>query len=221
MNSFDATEITLKILSCIYRSQERYGTYLIASVLCGKRNKKVEEFGLDKLSTFGIVTDFTSAQVKAIIHELLRCGLIFRSTEHKNLKISDTGKKFLKQKYKLEFPISILENAKSELFSHKLLLSHLSTLMYWQKGMDVSRIAKYKKLKESTIEDHLSNLVFHGKITDISRFVPKEKEYLIKNVLLGFIDNQQRLKVIKDKLPPEITYGQIKIVIAKYSKIIT
>src|SRR3990167_6182327 len=125
-NTFDATEITLKILSCIYRSGEKYGASLISSTLCGRKNKKIEEFGLNKLSTFGIVSDYSPDGVRAIIYEMMRLGLVYRSTEHKNLIISDRGKKFIKLKQKLSLPNKILEDAKTPLFCRKLLITHLA-----------------------------------------------------------------------------------------------
>lgn len=214
---FDATEITLKILSSIYRSEEKYGVYLIAAALCGRRNKKIEEFKLDKLSTFGIVSDFTVNQIRAIIFELLRRDLIYRSTEHSNLKLTDKGKQYIKLKPKLILPKKILDDARTGIFSKRLLTTHFGTLALLQKGLKIPEIAKMRNLKETTIEDHISDLVFHHKIRDISLIVSKDKEQLIRTVLTGTHDNL-KLKAIKEKLPPDISYGQIKIVLALYNK---
>lgn len=215
--TFDAKEITLKILSCIYRAEEKYGAYLIASTLCGKKNKKIEEYGLDKLTTFGIVSDFKTYEVRAIIYDLLHKRFILRSTEHGNLKLTVKGKQFLKGKPPFLLPKKILENVQWSIFSKRILATHLGTLTLWQKGLKTSEIAEIRHLKETTIEEHFSDLVFHDRIIDISSIVPIEKEIQIKRVLA---ENQEnlRLKQVKKYLPPDITYGQIKIVTAMFLK---
>src|SRR3989339_1327679 len=97
-DTFDASIIALKILSCIYRVRERAGASLIASILSGSSSKKVKEFGFDKLTTFGIVKDFNEKQIIAIIHYLMYLGLLKRSFRYKTLVLTEKGKLFLKEK---------------------------------------------------------------------------------------------------------------------------
>lgn len=215
--TFNARELTLKILSCIYRAEEKYGSYLIAATLCGADSNKVKAFGLDKLSTYGIVDDLSINQVQAVIYYLMHLGFIFRSTDHGNLKLTDKGKQFLKQRPPLSLPTKILEDAKSTLFAKKLFPTHLATLTLWQRGLSVFEIASTRKFKETTIEGHLADLVYHQKITDISRLVSPENEKLIQEVLDKNPD--QKFKKIKEQLPATISYGQIKIVLAFQEKL--
>lgn len=208
----DITEISLKILSCIYRAEEKYGAYLIAGTLCGSSSKKTKEFGLDKLSTYGIVSDFTTGQVIKCIHYLMYKGLLRRSTEHGNLTITSFGKRFIKTKPTLLIPANYLTKAMESMFSDKLLPTHLETWGMWEQGKQIEQIAKTRGLQLSTIESHMADLIYHHKIEDVTRLISPEKAELIKGVVAN--NPQARLKEIKDELPETITYGEIRVMIA-------
>ena len=211
MTLVDISILTLKILSAVYRSQEKYGAYLIASSLCGHANKKVQVFGLDKISTFGIVTDMTVDQVVIVIEYCLHIGLLYRSTDHTNLKLSVNGKLFLKNKPTLTIPQQILDQAKKQLFAPKLLPTHLASLRLWQSGKDVPEIASIRDFKVSTVETHLADLVYHHQITDIARCLSAEQLTTITK--LHKTNPATRLREIKEQFP-DLTYGQIRIALA-------
>jgi len=66
----DITIESQKIFSCILRMKERFGTTLIAEVLRGSKNKKVLELGFDKLSTYGIIKQYTVKEIRDLINVL-------------------------------------------------------------------------------------------------------------------------------------------------------
>lgn len=66
----DITIEAQKIFSCIFRMKERFGTSLIAEVLRGSKNKKVLDLGLDKLSTYGIIKQYTVKEIRDLINVL-------------------------------------------------------------------------------------------------------------------------------------------------------
>lgn len=210
--TFDASTLTLKIISCIYRAEEKYGAYVIASILCGKLNKKVQTLGLEKLSTFDIVKDLSTQQLIAVIHYLMYLNLIFRSTEHNNLKLTIAGKQFLKNKPTLVIPQKIVDDVRTPLFAQKLLPTHLETFALWQQSKTIAEIAAQRNFKETTIEGHITDLIYHQKIENIYNFVDNDTEQLIRAVLKK--NPIKRLKDIKLLLPENISYGQIKIVLA-------
>ncbi|HWQ76963.1 MAG TPA: DNA helicase RecQ [Syntrophomonas sp.] len=70
---FEVTDVTIaaqKIFSCIMRMHEQYGMIMIASVLKGSRNKRILELRLDKLSTYGIMSDMTQQAIVDLMHML-------------------------------------------------------------------------------------------------------------------------------------------------------
>jgi ATP-dependent DNA helicase RecQ len=72
----DITIEAQKIFSCIVRLKEGYGTTLIAQVLKGSKNKKLLALGCDRLSTYGIMSEYTEKEIKDIINILVADGYL-------------------------------------------------------------------------------------------------------------------------------------------------
>ncbi|MDW8800568.1 DNA helicase RecQ [Clostridium sp. A1-XYC3] len=76
----ELTDITIeaqKIFSCIARMQQRFGTVMVAQVLKASKDKKVLELGFDKLSTYGIMKEYTLKEVKDLINVLIADNYLF------------------------------------------------------------------------------------------------------------------------------------------------
>lgn len=67
----DMTVNAQKILSCIYRTNQRYGSSTIVKVLKGSKDKKILEYKLDKLSTYGIIKELSEVAIREIIMNLI------------------------------------------------------------------------------------------------------------------------------------------------------
>lgn len=76
----DITIEAKKIFSCVKRMNERFGSSMIAEVLKGSKNKKVLQFGFDRLSTYGLMKEYTLKEIKDIINVLIAEGYMY-STE--------------------------------------------------------------------------------------------------------------------------------------------
>lgn len=72
----DVTKDAQMVLSCIIRMGQKYGKAMTANVLTGSRNKKVLEFRLDKLPTYGLMKDRNAKQVNDLIEFLISQELI-------------------------------------------------------------------------------------------------------------------------------------------------
>lgn len=73
------TDITLdsqKILSCIKRMGERFGSGVVADVLRGSKSSKILQLGFNNLSTYGIMSDYSKDTLKDIISFLISEGYI-------------------------------------------------------------------------------------------------------------------------------------------------
>lgn len=99
---FDGTVIAQKILSAIYKLEERYGTGHVVRVLLGKKDKKVKEKRHHNLSVFGIVNDFSAVQLQSCVSQLLQNGFLGRDNEHSTLYLTNAAKIFLKERQKIE-----------------------------------------------------------------------------------------------------------------------
>ena len=65
-----------KILSCVVRVKGRYGAGLIAEILKGSKNKKVLQLRFDKLSTYGLMEEYTLQEIKDLINLLAAEGYL-------------------------------------------------------------------------------------------------------------------------------------------------
>ncbi|BDR67872.1 DNA helicase RecQ [Clostridium tetani] len=72
----DITIEAQKIFSCVYRMKESFGVNMIADTLKGSRNKKVLNAGLNRLSTYGIMSEFTQKQISSLINKLIADGYL-------------------------------------------------------------------------------------------------------------------------------------------------
>ncbi|EJW16664.1 DNA helicase RecQ [Paenibacillus alvei] len=74
--SIDITIEAQKIFSCIYRMRERFGVSMVASVLKGSRNKKVMQYGFEKLSTHGEMRHLAEKEISDLIYVLIAEGYL-------------------------------------------------------------------------------------------------------------------------------------------------
>lgn len=76
-----------KLLSCVKRTGERFGATHVIDVLLGQRTDKVERFGHDGLSTFGIGTELGRSAWMALARRLVSTGHLVREPEHATLSL--------------------------------------------------------------------------------------------------------------------------------------
>lgn len=72
----DKTVDAQKVLSCIYRMNQKFGSGMIVDVLRGSKNKKVLQFKFNELSTYGIMKEFSADELKTFINTLVSQGYI-------------------------------------------------------------------------------------------------------------------------------------------------
>lgn len=60
-----------KVISCAYRMGQRYGVGMIVDVLRGSKNKKLVDLGLDKLTTYGIMKEYSKDGLNEFINTLI------------------------------------------------------------------------------------------------------------------------------------------------------
>lgn len=68
---FEVTVDVQKVLSCVIRMGQRFGKTMIAQVLTGSRNKKVLEFGFDKLTTYGLMKERNAKDISDFIEFII------------------------------------------------------------------------------------------------------------------------------------------------------
>ncbi|KMJ59545.1 ATP-dependent DNA helicase [Bacillus sp. LL01] len=162
---FVEQDITLeaqKIFSCIHRMNERFGATLIAKVLKGSKDKRIQQFRFDQLPTYGLMRSYTEKELVDLINILIAEGyLVLTEGQYPIVKIGARAVPVLKGKEKVLFKMkeqvqSIVED--NELFER---LRKLRKDLAKEEG-----VPPYVIFPDSTL-------------TEMSKFMPKDEASLL------------------------------------------
>ncbi len=104
---FIEQDITLeaqKIFSCIHRMNERFGASLIAKVLKGSKEKRIQQFRFDQLPTYGLMKSYTEKELVDLINILIAEGyLVLTEGQYPIVKLGVRAVPVLKGQEKVLF----------------------------------------------------------------------------------------------------------------------
>ncbi len=86
----------------------------------------------------------------------------------------------------------------------------------FKQGMSIESIAEHRKLSPNTIESHLAYYVSKSAL-ELTSLVPEDKIELIEAAIKRY--GKSSLKQLKENLPEEISYGEIRMVVAREGNI--
>ena len=96
-DTWDATVAAQKALSCVYRTEQRFGVTYLVDVLLGKSNERITRFGHDRLSTYGIGKDLSASEWKALFRQLIASGFLSVDMEgHGGIRLTANAKPVLR-----------------------------------------------------------------------------------------------------------------------------
>ncbi|MGA2174404.1 MAG: DNA helicase RecQ [Verrucomicrobiota bacterium] len=104
--TFDGTVAAQKLLSCVFRIRQRsqFGVGLnhVVEVLTGAETEKIQRWGHQALSTYGIGRERTRPEWQAIGRELIRLGLLRQDAgKFSTLELTDDGFSALRERKKI------------------------------------------------------------------------------------------------------------------------
>jgi len=116
----DKTIEAQKVLSCIYRMKQKFGSGMLVDVLRGSKNKKVLQFHFDELSTYGLMKEYSAEDLKNFINTLISHGYInVVEGTYPVLNLNDRSRNILTSKEKVqlkEFKVEKKVHEDNELF---------------------------------------------------------------------------------------------------------
>lgn len=74
--TWDGKIAAQKALSCVYRTGQRFGVKHLIDVLLGKDTPQIQRFNHDKVSTFGIGSEYNTMQWNSIYRQLVAANLL-------------------------------------------------------------------------------------------------------------------------------------------------
>ena len=168
----DYTTEAQMILSCVYRSREKFGISVLVDVLRGFTGPKIIQNKLNELTTFGIMKDYSSKFIRDLIKTLIDLGYVnLKEGTYSMLKLNPRSIKVLKSQEKVICKLS--ENIEEKIINKDL----FNKLRLWRKDKANSQgIKPYIIFSDSTLME-LANKVPQTKEELLSIRGMGEKKY--------------------------------------------
>ncbi len=113
VQTWDGTEAARKALSCVYRTDQRFGVVHLINVLRGKITDKITQFDHHKVSTFGIGQDLSDAQWRSVFRQLVARGYLNVNFDFGQLFLSDTSRAILRGEESLMLRVDTMQTKSS------------------------------------------------------------------------------------------------------------
>jgi ATP-dependent DNA helicase RecQ len=113
VQTWDGTEAARKALSCVYRTDQRFGVVHLINVLRGKLTDKITQFDHNKVSTFGIGQDLSEAQWRSVFRQLVARGYLNVNFDYGQLFLSDTSRAILRGEESLMLRVDTMQTKSS------------------------------------------------------------------------------------------------------------
>lgn len=107
VGEIELTDVTIpvqKLLCCIVRTNQRFGTMYVVDVLLGSKSKRILDNGHNKISTWGIGKELSKDDWLELSDLLIFENYLRKTGDYNILEITEKGKKFLASKSELKLP---------------------------------------------------------------------------------------------------------------------
>ena len=172
--TFDATIAAQKALSCIYRTEQRFGVGYLIDVLTGSEDQRIQNFGHDQLGVFGVGNEFSKVEWRGIFRQLV--AMNFAKVDiagHGGLQLSEAGRKFLKEKNEIRMRKHKVK-AKSERSSRSKRSAKVDLALDGEDENNLFDRLKAKRLEISKSQKVPPYVIFHDKtLVEMIKMQPK------------------------------------------------
>ncbi|HKO61545.1 MAG TPA: RecQ family ATP-dependent DNA helicase [Pyrinomonadaceae bacterium] len=212
--SADQTQCVRKILACAARMKGRFGKHMLAATLRGSSAKNVLQAHLNDLSTYGLLREMRHEDVTLFIDALCAAGCLQVSKgEYPTVSITELGDRVMREQEMIELALPEDGHAPQKEEDGAPPRTAFQTLSLHRQGLSVGEIAAQRGLVPNTIESHLEECLRAGLPVDISKLVSPDARKQIERAIEAH--GTEKLKPIRESLPEDITYNQIRLVVAE------
>ncbi|WP_346839563.1 DNA helicase RecQ [Microbulbifer sp. SAOS-129_SWC] len=100
--TWDGTQAATKLLSCVYRTGQRFGASHVIDVLRGSENEKVLKFNHHQVSTYGIGRELSANEWKGVVRQLVVRGYLEVEGEFQGLRLTEACRPLLRGEESIE-----------------------------------------------------------------------------------------------------------------------
>ena len=205
LETTDVTQDSKKILSCIKRMHERFGSGLVTDVLKGSKSSKIKALGFDTLSTYGIMNEYSKDTIKDLIYFLITEGYINSVGDKYPILVLNKSAEdvlfhnknvFIKRRIEKILPKSTLSN-------EKLQLDYDTTLFGILKELRM-KIAQSNNIPPFIVFADVS-------LKEMSTYYPTNVENMLKITGVGASKLEKYGKIFIDTISKYVYENNIKI----------
>ena len=150
------------ILSCVYRTREKYGISVLVDILRGFKGPKIIQNNLDKLTTYGIMKDYSNKFIRDLIKTLIDLGYVnLKDGTYSMLKLNQKSISVLKSKEKVICKLN-------EDIEEKILNKDI-----------YNKLKLWRKVKANSLGIKPYIIFSDSTLIEISNKLPKSKEELL------------------------------------------
>ncbi|MBD3373405.1 RecQ family ATP-dependent DNA helicase [candidate division KSB1 bacterium] len=195
------------IVDAITRHHMRIGVEKLAKILKGSTQDAIVQHGHMSNPYYEFLKDWNLQDIIACIIKLLKAGYLerIRMNSFRVLDITEKGAQLLKgARFRFQ-----PKKQKPKVASFFI------TLNLFKQGLDIHEIAENRNLKPGTIYTHLALAIETGHL-DLNQVISSAREKVIRKAISE--SETSALADIKDILPPDVDYGEIKCVVADMNR---
>ena len=110
----DVTIPAQKLLCCIIRTNQRFGAGYVTDVLLGSKAQRIIDNGHNKITTWGIGTEYSKQEWLELCDLLIDEHYIRKNGDYNILELTDAGKKLVASRAELKLPMRTTMRAYSK-----------------------------------------------------------------------------------------------------------
>lgn len=182
------------------------GIEKIAQILGGSKASGIIQYGHSRSKLYGAFSDWPISGIEETIMQMIKKGYVYQVVErYPVLQLTEKGADALEKGSPISLQIPVAKKSSRQTAEETLLL--------FSQGKTPAEIAELRNLTAGTIYAHLAQAIEKGKIS-VRQLVSEERIKHIQAAIAkaGF----QRLSSIKDILPADFTFEEIRCVVASH-----
>lgn len=198
---YDGLVDAQKVLSCIYRVEQRYGAQYIAEVLRGSNRSKIKENGHDRLSVYGIGKEHSIDYWLHVIRQLIYHGYLIQNiAAYNTLQLTERARQILKGEIALSLAKPRLEIVKKSRLNRYARAINLTTILSYEERILFGYLKKLRKdIADS--EDVPPYIIFSdATLLEMVQTMPESKQQLLNVTGVGKIKLEKYGNLFLDKI---------------------
>lgn len=190
-----------KVLSCVYRVEQRYGAQYIVDILRGSGRSQIKDNRHDKLSVYGIGKEHNADYWLSVIRQLIFLGYLRQNISNFNtLQLTENARAILKGEVQLKLAKPRLEIVKKSRLNRYARSINLTTILSYEERILFNNLRRLRK-EIADMEDIAPYIVFSdATLLEMVQTMPESKTQLINVSGVGKIKLEKYGNLFLDEI---------------------